>query len=1473
MERFLKHIVFLLILLPITLFSYSQSCNITSKANDIIPDKLCAPVTVSWEVTYRGVQDGGAPVEIVYDWDDGNPVEVFAAINTNVSLQEWKYTATHVYLQGGTKCVYRPTATLQVNGVLCTSSIQEQMVTVWDVDTANGGHMEILPDVFPICVGNDGTVTFQDASIFNCVPPVENDNPNETTRWTQWIYGTAYTLNGVLVNGIAETYPDTGAVVPMNPPPIWGPQPPNNFSLPLYAPPTGSVGQFFEVTLRNWNYCNPYDDPNIPGPPADTVNGDYPPVTTTAIILIVPLPDATINPAGPFCENESGVNLSAATAGGTWSGPGITNSNTGHFSPSTAGPGIHEISYSVTDGNGCVGTDTVLITVYAIPSINILPANPATVCPGDNLQLDGNPTPGDGTIITNLWTGDTSPLNATNIQNPLFNTTSQGNYNLTYTVTDDNGCSAADNLTVSVNPVSAHILPNPAEACIGEDLMLHGNPSGGTGNYTIHLWTGETTPLSNTNIENPIFNAGVLDTFHLVYTVTDDNGCMGKDSVDIPVLPFPNAYAGPDDTICGNSYSLSATPSIGIGNWSLLSGTGSANFADNTDPTTTVTVDNYGTYQFVWQEINGMNCDDDDTVAITFFEQPVADAGMPGGICGLSYSINAHPSVGTGMWTIISGPGNGYFTNPSDSATAITVDSYGNYQIAWTETNGICTDADTMTIGFDVVPAPSFLPINPEGCTPYTVTFQNTTQNGVSYSWDLGDGNFSTDTNPTNTYYNPTDSDVTYVVTLIAQSAYGCSDTVSQVLTVHPSPLSDFSFDNTPHCSPMTVDFTNDSEGATHYQWFFNDSTAMDTTTNPTHIFVNDTTFIQYYPVELVAISQYSCTDTSSAFVTVYPNPDPNFQVLPDSACSPATIQLIADPGYMNYEWHYGDGTYEILSSNQPTHGYVNNTQNDSTFHLFLIATSYLGCIDTSYQDLVIFPSPTVGFTSDQTAACSPATITLTNTSTDATQFQWNFGDGNSDTTTATTITHDYTNIGTAPITYSITLVGENNFGCSEFAIKTLLVYPEVKALFDCDTIGCSPLDIDFDNQSSGGNTYMWYFGDGNTSTEVSPSHSYPNTGFSPVNYYVSLIATSVYGCTDTLWQTITVYPSPTANFSVTPTTQTLPNSTVSISNLSSAGNWNYLWTMGDSSTFTTQSPGSYTYGTAGVFTISLVVFNDYCADSISQTITINNAPPIADFSFNPSDGCAPLDVSFTNNSTNGESYLWDFGDGDHSSDESPTHTYYSAGSFQVQLMVTNSGGQDIKNDVVITVYPAPQAYFTVAPSVVSIPDQAIRCFNQSQDAETYLWDFGDGSSSTDEAPNHYYTQEGEYDITLKVWSEHQCPDEYTVHDAVTATAEGQIKFPNAFTPNPSGPNGGIYEENDYSNDVFHPEYKGVVEYELNIFNRWGELIFVSKDPKIGWDGYYRGELCKQDVYVWKVKVKFVNNETITKIGDVTLIR
>ena len=128
--------------------------------------------------------------------------------------------------------------------------------------------------------------------------------------------------------------------------------------------------------------------------------------------------------------------------------------------------------------------------------------------------------------------------------------------------------------------------------------------------------------------------------------------------------------------------------------------------------------------------------------------------------------------------------------------------------------------------------------------------------------------------------------------------------------------------------------------------------------------------------------------------------------------------------------------------------------------------------------------------------------------------------------------------------------------------------------------------------------------------------------------------------------------------------------------------------------------------------------------------------------------------------------------------------------------------------------------------------------------------------------------------MTLIANNEFGCPDTLTLDNAVFGKNDRSLEFPNAFTPNTQQSNGGSFSQLDpYANDVFFPLYKGVTEYNLMIFNRWGELLFESTSVNRGWDGYYRGELCKQDVYVWKVKAKFLDDSEVFRAGDVTLLR
>jgi gliding motility-associated-like protein len=351
------------------------------------------------------------------------------------------------------------------------------------------------------------------------------------------------------------------------------------------------------------------------------------------------------------------------------------------------------------------------------------------------------------------------------------------------------------------------------------------------------------------------------------------------------------------------------------------------------------------------------------------------------------------------------------------------------------------------------------------------------------------------------------------------------------------------------------------------------------------------------------------------------------------------------------------------------------------------------------------------------------------------------------------------------------------------------------------------------------------------------------------------------------------------AAFTATPPEQTFPNSTVALTNNSTGPGLTYLWDFGDGTTSTSANPGSKTYAAFGDYTITLIATSaNGCVDSALQTIRIFPRPPLVDFAYAPDRGCAPLEVVFTNLSqyADDNSYFWNFGDGMGTSRAiHPTYIYTEPGIYTVSLSASNITGdtiREIKNEI-IEVFPVPVADFIVKSNIVYIPDDPVYFRNDSRNASTYLWDFGDGTQSTDFQPVHNYTEEGLFTITLTATNTYGCQDIVVKENIVQTKIGGRLLVPNAFSPSQFGPSGGGLGEDPNSNDVFRPKVQGVVDYELLIYNRWGEMIFMSRDKNVGWDGYYKGELSPQDVYVYQIKAVFINGEKVIRTGDVNLIR
>jgi PKD repeat protein len=259
-------------------------------------------------------------------------------------------------------------------------------------------------------------------------------------------------------------------------------------------------------------------------------------------------------------------------------------------------------------------------------------------------------------------------------------------------------------------------------------------------------------------------------------------------------------------------------------------------------------------------------------------------------------------------------------------------------------------------------------------------------------------------------------------------------------------------------------------------------------------------------------------------------------------------------------------------------------------------------------------------------------------------------------------------------------------------------------------------------------------------------------------------------------------------------------------------------------------------------------------SDISASNLKSEPIPVKADFTSSQTEGCSPLAVNFINRSENAIQSTWIFGDGGSTIEKDPSYVFDEPGEYSVTLKAIGVDEQVYIAYHVITVFESPKALFEMDENVDLSLMQPVYFYNYSRGAEYYEWDFGDGEQSNLVEPIHYYNQPESYNVKLKVWTQNQCYDSLVIHNAFTGP-EGEIQFPNAFTPNMSGPTGGYYEINDISNTIFHPVVKGeLIEYQLKIFNRQGLQIFESNDVSTGWDGYFQEKLAGQDVYIWKAR-------------------
>lgn len=653
-----------------------------------------------------------------------------------------------------------------------------------------------------------------------------------------------------------------------------------------------------------------------------------------------------------------------------------------------------------------------------------------------------------------------------------------------------------------------------------------------------------------------------------------------------------------------------------------------------------------------------------------------------------------------------------------------------------------------LTIGFiglsasliaQVVAGFSAIPVS--GCAPLVVRFTDqSTGNPTSWQWDLGNGAQSTQQNPTTTYFNPG----TYTVTLTATNTNG-SNTLTRTayITVFSNPTISFTASNTQGCFPLRVQFTDQSTPGsgvlTAWEWDFGDGNTS-TLQNPFHIYTQAGNF----NVTLKATNDRGCTRIFSRqqYISVSPGVKADFSnTLPTVCRPPASISftnLSTGPGTITYLWTFGDATSSNLTN--PNHTYTNA----GTYSVALIAQSSLGCVDTiTKNNLLAIGNITTSFNAPD-SICALTNFTLTNTSSPAPiSAAWTFGDA----TTSSLINpvKSYTNPGT----YQIRLI--NTYAnCSDSAFRTIRVLALPVANFSApDSVDCrAPFTVNFQNNSIGAVSWQWNFGDGNSSNLQNPSHTYTSAG----NYTVTLTVTNASGCTANISKTNFVrINAPVVGINGVPVTGCVPfvfNPTSNVTALEGVAS--YFWDFGNGSTSTLQNPG-HTYNTQGTYTVKLIITtNKGCTDSAVVPAAVRvGTVPVVDFSAAPNPVCAFAPIQFTDLSAPADTWLWNFGDGFTSTLQNPVHNYFDTGRFTISLSATNNGcTRTLTRPAYVTVLP-PVARFGFAINCnnkrqVSFTDQSIL-------ATTWLWNFGDGNTSTAQNPVHTYATLGTYLVTLTV--------------------------------------------------------------------------------------------------------------------------
>jgi len=1164
------------------------------------------------------------------------------------------------------------------------------------------------------------------------------------------------------------------------------------------------------------------------------------------------------------------TDLSVPAAGvmNTWAwnfGDGNTSAlqNPQHTYAPSASVQTFNVTLIAYDDNGCPDTISHTVTVNPQPAAAY---SADTACVGDATDFTDLSSATAGAI--NTWTWDFGDgMGTSALQNPQYTYASSGVpqiFNATLMIEDANGCRDTVIHPVTVNPLPVVNFAANA-ACTGSNSVFIDNSFSNGG--VLNSWTWDFGDgIGTSALQDPVYTYATVmvpTNYNVNLEVTDVNGCIHDTTIQIVVNPLPIASFNSISACSGfpsqfTDASTSTGGNITDWNWEFGDGSGTSiiqNPSYQYATTTSVT-----TYNVVLWVTDQNGCEDSVTMPATIYPSPVA-AFVSDSVCSGSASQfnDASTSMGGAItawsWDFGDGAGSSALQSPSYSYAAVLNTTAYPVTLIVENVNGCF---DTLTQNALAWPNPVVDFHSDIACMGSPTNFYDDTySNGgalQSWLWDFGDGTgTATQQYPDYQYSNSGFYDVTLTVTDVNQ----CVSSATESIVVDSLPIPDFTY--TLSCTQGIVYFNNSSQGngsnIVGYMWDFDDL-SMSGQVSPAHYYFATGT----YDVTLYVYNDRGCSDSLTMPVTIQPGLNWDFTATQECV-GEATVfnDFTLNPNVpaLAWFWNFGDGTSSTLED--PTHLYPVS----GTYNVLLTVTDAAGCTYSILHNIVVNPRPVADFSATLVTQGNPTTFTDQSTTMLGTiiSWSWDFDDGS--TSALQNPLHTYA----SPGTFDVTLIVFNNFGCSDTTIIPVTVLPLVDAVFIADTV-CAKTPMTFTDLSvTGAGTidyWYWDFGDGYSSALQNPQHTYYNSGL----FTVTLIATNTAGISNSTSHQVLVLEAPTAEFLSTSVCQGNATAFMNQSSGATSNVIGWTWDLGDGNDNYTPS-FNHVYDTAGNYNVTLIVVNTIgCRDTVIHQVNVWEIPQV-NIAAAPQEGCLPLDVVFTDLTTVGDgtitSWLWQFGDGYTSvSAGGAFHQYTAPGIYGINLSVTSNHGctASVSFPNYIQVYPNPIASFYYFPTNPSLSDPGVNMVDISVGASSWNWDFGDGESSTEQSPMHEFPNSGNYDITLIAGNSFGCYD--TTSLPIHVAADELLYIPNAITPNGDG-----------RNDWFVPFGAGwsVDNYEMRIYNRWGQLIFVTTDINHAWDGTMQdtGELVQTGVYVWKVWYVDLEGKKQNLIGRVTV--